>query len=140
LTLTVTVAAGPPGGGTPTGSATIYDGKKRLGTVSLKGGVATLTSRKWKLGKHAITVIYHGDADFNGSTSAKLPEVVKKAAKGKKAKVKARLAVPAARDVGDGTPHASNGPVPSMRLRDLALESVLGEGPKSARLMIRDIP
>ncbi len=46
LTFTATVLAAAPGGGTPTGTVTFYNGKKKLGTVTLVDGVAALATRK----------------------------------------------------------------------------------------------
>src|SRR5208337_1139298 len=44
VTFTATVSAVPPGGGTPTGNVIFFNGSKRLGGVSLAGGVASLTT------------------------------------------------------------------------------------------------
>jgi hypothetical protein len=123
LMLTVAVAAAPPGGGTPTGTVTIYDGKKSLGTVSLSGGVATLTTRKWKLGKHAITVIYHGDSEFNGGTSAVLRETIKKVVK-KKTRAKVEMPWSSDRAPAGRAPREADRPGPSRLLRDRALEEI----------------
>jgi hypothetical protein len=123
LTLTVRVAAASPGGGTPTGTVTIYDGKKSLGTVSLSGGVATLTTRKWKPGNHAITVIYHGDSDFTGGTSAGLRESIKKVVK-KKARAKVEMPRSSDRGPAGGVPREANRFGPPMLVRDRALEEI----------------
>jgi hypothetical protein len=53
---------------TPTGSATFKDGEEGLGTVSLTGGVATLTVRSLRKGNHAITAVYEAVDGFAGST------------------------------------------------------------------------
>jgi hypothetical protein len=123
LTLTVTVAAARPGGGTPTGTVTIYDGKKSLGTVSLSGGVAALTTRKWKRGNHAITVIYHGDSNFTGGTSAGLRESIKKVVK-KKARAKVEMPRSSDRGPAGGAPRLDDRFEPSMLRRDRALEEI----------------
>jgi hypothetical protein len=123
LTLTVTVAAAAPGGGTPTGTVTIYDGKKSLGTVSLSGGMAALTTRKWKPGNHAITVIYHGDSDFTGGTSAGLRESIKKVVK-KKARAKVEMLRSSDRGPAGRTPREADRFRSSMLLRDRALEEI----------------
>jgi hypothetical protein len=125
LTLTATVGAASPGSGTPTGMVTFYNGKKVLGVASLSGGVATLTTKKLPLGSHSIMVIYHGDSDFTGTTSGTLREVIKKTAKGKKAKSKARVSTRAHQEVADRNPRAASNLVRSAQLRDLALEAVV---------------
>src|SRR5262249_8070352 len=125
LTLTVRVAAAPPGGGTPTGTVPSYRRQKDLGTVSLSGGVATLTTRKWKLGKHAITVIYHGDSDFTGGTSAVLSESIKKVVVvKKKARAKVEMLRSSDRAPAPPAPREAAHSGPSMLLRDRALEEI----------------
>ncbi|WP_326608936.1 Ig-like domain repeat protein [Streptomyces scopuliridis] len=68
-TLTATVAAVPPGGGTPTGTVSFFDGVTLLGTATLSGGVATFTTSTLSVGSHSLTAVYNGDVDFSGSTS-----------------------------------------------------------------------
>ncbi len=51
----------------PTGKVTFKDGKKTIGTVKLKKGVATLTKTLSK-GKHTIKVSYPGDGYTNASS------------------------------------------------------------------------
>ncbi len=126
LKLAVTVGAAAPGSGTPTGSVTFYDGKKALGTASLSGGVASLSTKKLKMGSHTITVIYRGDADFTGSTSATLHESIKKAAKSKKAKPRIQLVYRSDPRAAHGTTMPANNRVASTRLQDLALEAFGG--------------
>jgi hypothetical protein len=132
VTLTAIVRAAAPGNGTPTGTVVFYNGKKALGTATLNGGVAALTTKKLTLGSHTITVIYHGDSDFTASTSAGLREVIKKSAKVKK-KAKVRLAVRVKLRTSVAPDLASNSLVRSMLLRDLALEEVIGERPDARR-------
>ncbi len=124
LTLKATVTAAAPGSGTPTGTVTFYNGKKSLGTATLSGGVATLTTKKLTLGNHTIKVIYHGDADFTGNTSPGLRESIKKAAKSKKPKARTLLSGGADERPGGRTALAWTDGVPSTLLRDLALESL----------------
>ncbi len=77
VTFTATVAAASPGGGTPTGMVTFYDGKKKLGTATLSDGVASFETSSLSVGTHSITAVYGGDTDFEESTSAILKQVVK---------------------------------------------------------------
>lgn len=122
LTLTATVAPAAPGGGTPTGTVTFYNGKKALGTATLNGGVATLVTKKLTTGSHTITATYQGDSDFTASTSPGLRESIKKV-KGKKSKAVVRTA---ARDDTRVVALAPHSGATALRLIDLALEDVLG--------------
>ncbi|WBP85190.1 Ig-like domain repeat protein [Kitasatospora cathayae] len=67
--LTATVTAVAPGVGVPTGTVSFFDGATLLGTATLAGGVATFTTSALGVGSHALTAVYGGDTDFNGSTS-----------------------------------------------------------------------
>jgi hypothetical protein len=71
FTATVT-SAGP----TPTGKVWFKDGTIGIGTVTLNGGVATLTKSKLAIGTHPITAQYLGDAASAKSTSLVLNQVV----------------------------------------------------------------
>jgi hypothetical protein len=73
VTFTATVTSAGP---TPTGKVRLKDGTKAIGTVTLSGGVATLTTSKLAVGTHAITAEYLGDANNDGSTSPVLNQVV----------------------------------------------------------------
>jgi hypothetical protein len=66
--LNAVVAPVAPGGGTPTGTVTFMEGNTVLKTVQLQGGQASLL-RKFAPGKHTVTAVYSGDADFDASTS-----------------------------------------------------------------------
>ncbi len=123
LRLTATVGAAAPGGGTPTGTVTFYNGKKALGTAALSGGVAILTTTRVPRGNHPITVIYHGDADFTATTSAPLHEAIKKVARKKKAKARVRVTTGAGQTIGVSSPHSA-GQFRPIRLSDLALEAI----------------
>ncbi len=70
VAFTATVAPTSPGGGTPTGTVTFFDGGAQLGTgpLPLSGGQATLTTAALVVGAHSISVTYGGDANFTGST------------------------------------------------------------------------
>ena len=77
VTFHATVSAVAPGSGTPTGMATFYDGGTVLGTRALTGGQASFTPPyPLAVGTHDITVLYGGDMNYNGSTSAVLQQVV----------------------------------------------------------------
>ncbi|MER6334871.1 Ig-like domain repeat protein, partial [Streptomyces sp. NPDC001034] len=79
-TLTATVTAVPPGSGTPTGTVDFFDGATLLGTGTLVGGTATLTTSSLAVGSHSLTAVYSGDADFTGSTSPVDTQTVTQAA------------------------------------------------------------
>lgn len=64
------------GAGTPTGSATFYDGTASLGAVPLAGGQAQLTISSLTAGTHSISAAYSGDSTFAPSTSPVDSQVV----------------------------------------------------------------
>lgn len=64
-TLKVTVKAR---GVTPTGKITITLGGKKLKTVTLKRGKASVTLKKLKKGKRVFTIVYSGDSRVLGKT------------------------------------------------------------------------
>src|SRR5262249_20135546 len=66
----------PPGGGTPTGAVTFMDGTTTLGSGTLSGGSATYSTAALAVGTHTITVVYGGDVNFTGTTSAGVNQVV----------------------------------------------------------------
>jgi hypothetical protein len=68
-TLTATVTAVPPGSGTPTGIVNFFDGATQIGSGTLSGGVATLTTTTLAGGSHSLTAVYGGDLNFTSSTS-----------------------------------------------------------------------
>jgi alpha-tubulin suppressor-like RCC1 family protein len=69
VTLTATVSSG---GGTPGGSVTFSDSVNGvLGTGTLSGGVATLSTAALSAGGHTITATYSGDTDFLTSAGTK---------------------------------------------------------------------
>jgi hypothetical protein len=76
VTLSAAVLPVAPGSGTPTGTVSFWDGSTLLGTAKLRGGVAQLTWSFSVVGKHKITAVYNGDADFPSSTSAVLTETI----------------------------------------------------------------
>ena len=62
--------------GTPTGTVTFYDGSSFIGTGTVASGSAQLTISGFQIGTHPLTAVYSGDANFSGSTSAALSQVV----------------------------------------------------------------
>ncbi|HZP64731.1 MAG TPA: Ig-like domain repeat protein, partial [Rudaea sp.] len=77
VTFTATVTATPPAVGTPTGTVTFLDNGSSIGTGTLSGGVATLTTGALAVGStHSITAQYGGDSNFGTSTSSALPYTV----------------------------------------------------------------
>ena len=62
--------------GTPTGTVTFMNGTAVLGSATLAGGVATFTTTTLAVGTESITAVYGGTANFSGSTSAVLSQVV----------------------------------------------------------------
>ena len=61
---------GRPGAGTPTGSVQFFDGTTSLGTASLSGNTAILTTTTLPVGTDSLTAQYLGDANFTVSTSS----------------------------------------------------------------------
>jgi RHS repeat-associated protein len=78
LTLTATATANAPGSGTPTGSVDFYDMTTAtdLGSVSLSGGGASLSTAMLPPGVQTITLSYSGDTNFLPSSSTVLVTVV----------------------------------------------------------------
>jgi hypothetical protein len=72
FTAKVTAKGGPPNGET----VTFKDGTATLGTGTLTSGTATFQTSKLVSGSHKITATYPGDANYVGSTSAILTQVV----------------------------------------------------------------
>ncbi|HEY7170426.1 MAG TPA: Ig-like domain repeat protein [Vicinamibacterales bacterium] len=79
MTFTASVAAAAPGAGTPTGSIQFFDGTTLVGTATLAGGDATLTTAGLTPGSHSIEARYGGDASFAGA-SGTITHVVNDAA------------------------------------------------------------
>ncbi|WP_150127241.1 Ig-like domain-containing protein, partial [Streptomyces decoyicus] len=69
VTFTATVAAVPPGVGTPTGSVTFTVSGGGTAVVPLdSGGVAKFIPGSLSAGSHPVTATYSGDANFTTST------------------------------------------------------------------------
>src|SRR5206468_2326324 len=77
VTFTASVTVTAPGAGTPSGTVTFQDGATLLGTGTLNGaGQAAFSTTTLAAGTHAITAVYAGDTNFNGSASGTLSQVV----------------------------------------------------------------
>jgi hypothetical protein len=73
VTFTATVTSSGP---TPTGKVEFKNGTKVMGSETMSGGVATLTTSKLAVGSYSITAVYEGDANSAKSTSSVLDQVV----------------------------------------------------------------
>jgi hypothetical protein len=78
VTFTATVSPAGAGAGTPGGTVTFLDSAATLGTATLSGGTASITTSSLAVGSHTITVSYSGDSNFNASTSAAITQTVNK--------------------------------------------------------------
>ncbi len=68
ITLTATVAADPPGSGTPTGQVTFENGTTVIGQVPLGAdGTATLTTSSISVRNDIVTAVYASDTNFAAS-------------------------------------------------------------------------
>jgi YVTN family beta-propeller protein len=80
VTFTAMVVVNAPGVGTPTGTVKFLDNGVTIpgaGAVSVGGmGHASFQSSGLSAGSHSITAVYSGNADFLGSASSALSEVV----------------------------------------------------------------
>jgi hypothetical protein len=75
VALTASVAS--IGGAPPNGeNVTFRSGTASLGTAQLSSGIASLTTTALPLGTDSITAVYGGDANFAGSTSTAVSQVV----------------------------------------------------------------
>lgn len=71
MTFTANASAAAPAAGTPGGTVRFFDGTILLGTSTLAGGIASLTTAGLTAGIHTIEARYDGDASFEaGSGSA----------------------------------------------------------------------
>jgi hypothetical protein len=74
---TVTFTATVPSG--VTGTVNFMDGTTVLGTSTISGTTATLTTTALAIGTHPVTAVYSGDANYNTATSAIDNQVVSSA-------------------------------------------------------------
>jgi hypothetical protein len=73
--ITFTATVKPTGMGTPAGSVSFYDGATLIGSAALIAGSASFAP-VLIAGTHTITAVYAGDANFTGSTSSVLSQLV----------------------------------------------------------------
>jgi Bacterial Ig-like domain (group 3)/FG-GAP-like repeat len=75
--VTFTATIKPQHGGQASGTVSFTAGGKRLGSATVEGNVARLTTTSLGAGTHSISAFYSGDSDFKGNTSPYLSQVVK---------------------------------------------------------------
>lgn len=79
VTLTATVTAKAPGGGTPAGSVEFFDGATSLGTSLLDGnGIATLSTANLPVAVYSYSAAYVGNGSYLDSSSSALQQTVTK--------------------------------------------------------------
>jgi hypothetical protein len=76
VTFTATVTVNAPGAGTPPGVVTFTTAGGDLGTGTLTGGVATVSTSELAVGSHVITATYGGNGSFAGSIAAPVTQIV----------------------------------------------------------------
>jgi hypothetical protein len=74
VTLTAEVIAES---GNPSGTVEFFDGAESLGTAVLSNGSASIVVDDFTVASHDLTVVYSGDALFEGSTSRVYTQVVR---------------------------------------------------------------
>ena len=77
VSFTATVTSGATG--TATGTVTFEDGITSIGTASLSGNVAIISTSTLTIGNHSIVVVYSGDSNWLASTSSVLTLTVNQA-------------------------------------------------------------
>ena len=70
ISVNVSVAADPPGGGTPTGTVTVSDGGSQTCPVTLAGGTGSCSITEATPGPFSFTATYSGDSNFASSGTA----------------------------------------------------------------------
>jgi hypothetical protein len=80
VTLDATVSVSPSAPVTPSGTVEFLDGAAVLGTATVSGGTATLTTTGIAVGSRSLSARYVGDATFGPSASSPLTFVVSPAA------------------------------------------------------------
>ena len=73
VTFTATISSGP------TGSMTFFDGSTSLGTGTISGTTATLTTTSLAGGSHSITANWAGNTNYSTVTSSAITQTVNKA-------------------------------------------------------------
>jgi len=79
VTFTAVVSTTSPEAGTLSGSVEFFDGGASLGTGTISGSTATLSTSALIVTSHTITAKYLGDTNFVDSTSSGITQVVDKA-------------------------------------------------------------
>jgi len=74
--VTLTAKVAPQFSGIVTGTASFYNGSKKLGTSTLVGGAAVYTTTTLPVGSDPLTAVYNGGKSFTTSTSAILNQNV----------------------------------------------------------------
>jgi hypothetical protein len=82
VTFTATVAAAAPAAGTPSGTVVFFANGAAIGSGTLVGDTATFSTSSLPVGDTSITASYLGDADFGGSMSEAIDQVVGQAETG----------------------------------------------------------
>jgi hypothetical protein len=77
VTFTATITPSVAESFAATGTVTFKDGTTVLGTGTVSGNTATYTTSGLSTGTHSITAVYGGDANFVGSTSGAVSQVVR---------------------------------------------------------------
>jgi hypothetical protein len=68
--VTFTAVVASPGGGSPTGMATFWDGNSFLNQISLTSGQASFTTTNLGVGSHAVQADYSSDATYASCNGA----------------------------------------------------------------------
>ncbi len=76
ITLTARVSGSTAGLPAPSGTVTFKDGSTVLGKGTVKNGMVIFQTAKLKKGKHTLTAVYSGDANFMASTSIAWAETI----------------------------------------------------------------
>jgi hypothetical protein len=66
-------------GAIPTGKVSFKEGSSTIGTVVLTSGAASLSVSNLKVASHSIVAVYTGSANFSGSTSPAITQIVNRA-------------------------------------------------------------
>jgi uncharacterized repeat protein (TIGR03803 family) len=74
--VTFTAAISPQYSGQASGTVSFKDGATTLGSTTVSGNAASLTTSSLAVGTHSISAGYSGDINFTGSTSNTLSQVV----------------------------------------------------------------
>jgi hypothetical protein len=66
-------------GAIPTGKVSFKEGTSTIGTVALTSGAASLSVSNLKVASHSIVAVYNASANFSGSTSLAITQIVNRA-------------------------------------------------------------